>query len=515
MRLEKGLNGTREKTFRQRRPNGKDGYIESLGGVRRVPYRLPQLAVALEQEVHICEGEKDADTLAKLGLLSTSVAAPSNCDLEPFQGRTVYIHEDNDVSGRVKAAKLAEALAGKAAEIVIVRYVDAGEGGDVTDWLAKGNDLEAILLRCEDARRTRDTSAPALEFDTDITIDTRVDDIVKGLLRPGDHAVLYGPPAVGKTFVALDLGYHVAHGKDWHGHRVRQAPVLYVGLEGIRGLRHRIATYARHMGSAGKMFARLTIHTPLGKGDAGDVGQAAIIKEARNLATGAGKPVGIITIDTLARAIAGDDENSADAIAAFMERVSTIARETGAAVVVVHHPGKDENRGMRGHSILGGGLEVVMKVTTSAGKVREVVAAKVKDGEDGPLFSYRLKQVKLGIDDDGDEITSCVVEAVAQPKKEAQPPKPESSADRALTELEQLIIADRGVVARGHERAPDGAVLIKKSDWRDACRAKTLSDGVPGNEKKAFQRAVRTLASGNLIGDFGDEVWLIKSSNSV
>jgi hypothetical protein len=36
-------NGKRNKKFIQRRPNGNGGWISDLDGVRRVPYRLPEL----------------------------------------------------------------------------------------------------------------------------------------------------------------------------------------------------------------------------------------------------------------------------------------------------------------------------------------------------------------------------------------------------------------------------------------------------------------------------------------
>lgn len=45
--------------------------------------------------------------------------------------------------------------------------------------------------------------------------------LVKGLLDQGAASILYGPSNVGKTFLALDLSFHVAAGVDWHGPRVR------------------------------------------------------------------------------------------------------------------------------------------------------------------------------------------------------------------------------------------------------------------------------------------------------
>jgi len=153
VRLEIEQHGSRHKTFRQRQKT-PTGFNENLTGVRRVPYRLPDLVRRPGEDVHVTEGEKDADTLGSLALLSTSVAASSTTDLNVFKDRVIYVHEDNDSAGRKKVAALGKALSGLAASVRIVRYPDAGEGGDVTDWLnadGASRTLEDLLTRCEDA----------------------------------------------------------------------------------------------------------------------------------------------------------------------------------------------------------------------------------------------------------------------------------------------------------------------------------------------------------------------------
>jgi CBS domain-containing protein len=286
--------------------------------------------------------------------------------------------------------------------------------------------------------------------------------------------------------------------------------VLYVGLEGARGLRHRMAAYAQHMGSAGRILARMTTHTPLDKSEAGRAGEAAIIEQAKRLTEAAGHPVGLIIIDTFARAVAGDDENAAMDMSSFVGRLQAIARETGAAVLVVHHPGKDDTRGMRGSTVLFAACDVVIKVTAN-GSIKEVTTEKVKEGVIETLFSYRLKQVSLGEDEDGDTISTCIVEAMdSSGKATPMRPPPESQRGRALGELEELVIAQRGKPASNHRRAPDGAMLISKDRWRNACREKRLTgDGGPEVERKAFWRALTALNKAGLVGDFGDDVWLV------
>ncbi len=106
VRLERSSNGQRIKTFRQRRPDGAGGWVESIEGIPRVPYRLPELLQTDGQNIHATEGEKDTNRLASIGLASTYIAAPTSKenapDLNVFSGRFVYIHEDNDVAGRLR-----------------------------------------------------------------------------------------------------------------------------------------------------------------------------------------------------------------------------------------------------------------------------------------------------------------------------------------------------------------------------------------------------------------------------
>ena len=42
---------------------------------------------------------------------------------------------------------------------------------------------------------------------------------------------------------------------------------------------------------------------------------------------------------------------------------------------------------------------------------RVLSVTKQKDGEEGQDFGFRLRVVPIGVDEDGDEITSCVVDA--------------------------------------------------------------------------------------------------------
>jgi hypothetical protein len=137
------------KQFRQRRPDGKGGHIWDLQGVRRVLYRLRELAAApLDQTAFIVEGEKDADRLAAAGLIATTCPGGAgkwrHIDAGVLRDRRIVILPDNDQPGRQHAQEIGTALHGHAAEVRVVELPDLPEKGDVSDWLADGHSIEAL-----------------------------------------------------------------------------------------------------------------------------------------------------------------------------------------------------------------------------------------------------------------------------------------------------------------------------------------------------------------------------------
>jgi hypothetical protein len=99
------------KDFRQRRPDGNGGWIWKLDD-RRVLYRWRDLLQYPDGTVFVCEGEKDCDRVAELGLCSTTVAAgkwTEDC-IKALAGRDIVILQDNDDAGHKRALEAAKAL---------------------------------------------------------------------------------------------------------------------------------------------------------------------------------------------------------------------------------------------------------------------------------------------------------------------------------------------------------------------------------------------------------------------
>ena len=377
--------------------------------------------------------------------------------------------------------------------------------------------LDGLTVGLDDLRLRADPQRQfgSLQIADKTPVDLISPYLAKGVLSRRDTAAIYGPFSSGKTFHALDFVWHIAQGKPWRGRRVTQAPALYIPLEGQAKFRNRLRAMAMEHGDTEGRLAWIDAPISLGRSELGDASESHIIREAKALERQCGEPVGVIVIDTLARALGGESENDADVVAAVMARIDRIKHATGAAVLLVGHPGKDQTKGLRGSYALPAGLDVVIHVERERQAAeRTVTLEKARDGEEGPLGGFTLKPVHLGLDQDGEPVTSCVL-VPTEPSKAAKPkmPKADSAADLALKELDHVLLAGGGKHVP-HDRIPDGAECVTADAWRAACKRKGLSTGEPESERKAFNRAQKDLREAGLVDTLDGWVWRIRRDTS-
>jgi len=225
---------------------------------------------------------------------------------------------------------------------------------------------------------------------------------VKGVIPRAELIMVYGESGSGKTFLVTDIAAAIARGIDWRGHRTRQARVVYVAAEGAAGFGGRISAYCghHHCELDGPEFGYIgTAPNLLRNDDVTDLIQA--------LRSWGG--CDIVVIDTFARVMPGGNENASEDVGKALAHCKTIHEVTGASVVLVHHSGKDSAKGARGWSGIRAAVDAELEVVRS-GEDRAVTVSKLKDGQDGAQFGFKLLTVPLGLDDDGDVVSSCVIE---------------------------------------------------------------------------------------------------------
>lgn len=235
---------------------------------------------------------------------------------------------------------------------------------------------------------------------------------IKGLIPQAQIGAIFGASGSGKSFLALDFMAHLSLGRDWRGHRVKKARGLYVAAEGGAGVGKRIKAWAQHneVNLEDLDIKVLTVPPNIMLEDD--------IKELVKSITWYGG-FDYVVLDTYAQVTPGANENAAEDMGKALAHCRAISEATSAMVILIHHSGKDASRGVRGWSGINAALDFAIETSRDEETgYREARVTKMKDGEDGITYGFKLETVVVGIDEDGDEITSCIIDVAEQPKKE-------------------------------------------------------------------------------------------------
>lgn len=238
------------KDFRQYRPlpGGRRAY--SLGDVRRVLYRLPELVASAEVDatVYVCEGEKDADRVRAVGATATTWGDGAWREgqqskwrreyTETLRGRGVVIVADDDAPGRATAVVIAKELEGAARSVSVV--IPAA-GKDAHDHLEAGHTLGDFRPLVPAPRQSPEATTTAAPADGTTFLGMREEH--HGQLR---MAYRFTRMHDGRMMHVHGLGWHY-----WDGHRwqldengAADRAVVEVLRESLREIAH-VETEAR------------------------------------------------------------------------------------------------------------------------------------------------------------------------------------------------------------------------------------------------------------------------------
>ena len=292
--------------------------------------------------------------------------------------------------------------------------------------------------------------------------------LVKDVLPAAALTVIYGEPTSGKTFFALDLACAVARGGAWRNKRVAQGAALYVAAEDVNGVRHRIKAYiSKHALTDMPLYVLGASPNFMKLEDVKDVLAAA-------------KPLNpsVIFVDTWAQVTPGANENSGEDMGRAMGFCRSLHLATGALMVLIHHSGKDASKGARGWSGLRGAADAEIEITRTDDD-RTARISKMKNGRDGDEYGFRLDTVLIGQDEDGDDVTSCVLEHTqAKPKAERGRREPKGAIEKLVMKaLSDLLIGGP----------------VPTSDVIDASVCQMPFDSAAGKRDKRREHVLRAL----------------------
>jgi len=314
--------------------------------------------------------------------------------------------------------------------------------------------------------------------------------LIKGLLPRNGIAFIGGQSGAGKTFVAIDLAVALSTGQSFFNRRVKEkVGVMFVAGEGAETIQPRltIARMARNVD--GTLPIAWTAAIP----DFTKPEEVkAFISELRWTHTQFmekhGVRMGAIVVDTLAAVFALQDENDNSEASKVIRALKVIGDALDVLLIPVHHYGKGAETGLRGASAWRAGCDAVLSITAERNQLTGVVSghslwlAKSRVGEEGAVGAFGLRTMLLGVDEDGDELTSCYV-------------VPEVTA-------KQTVAARRENEAMALELIENGACRADPQSefWVGLCIAEAFSlDMGEPKQKAAAKGIIKRLISENKI----------------
>lgn len=324
--------------------------------------------------------------------------------------------------------------------------------------------------------------------------------LVAGLIPEKSLVVPFGPPKSGKTFIVLSWCLHVAAGKEWFGHAVKQGAVVYIAGEGTGGLSLRLRAMRQAYGI--DIDASLWI-----------IPRAVNFRletEVDNLvtlirATVGAVPVQLVVIDTLSRAMPGADENSAQEVGLVIAGCDRVRDILGCSTVPIHHSGKDAAKGARGTSALRGAWDTALEIV-AMGKRTIMTVVDQKEAEAGQRLVFRMDKVMVGM---ARSSLVPMLDMGAEPEEERARVDPAGQAGIALSILRNLMASPESAILPPFAGVPSGDVRgVSHEIWRRGFYEKM--PGEPQEKRKlAFWRASQKLQHSGFVGVRDPWVWLV------
>jgi hypothetical protein len=527
------LSGAKDKEFRPRTwrrfANGECRWSwKSYPRDQKTPlYGLERLAANDSIWVVVTEGEKCADlarrVFPKFAVVSSmgGARAAREADWSPLKGRRALIWPDHDAPGAGYAADVAACLdtlgvkatiidAVALVELAVTSYGDRVErqGFDVHDALELWKEPDALRQAALELAKPwtpppppppgpKPTKFKLIPFE-DIKFFAKDEWLVKNLLPRQGVAPIFGASQGFKSFLAIDLGLHVALGWDWAGRRTKQGSVVYIAAENAAGVRKRKTGF--EMAHADRLPNRVPFY---------------LIEAAPNLGTerndrdaliasveAMGVAPALIVIDTLAQTLGGGEENSTGMMT-FLANATALANHFKCCVIPIHHVPLADDKRMRGHTSLYAGVDALLRAERNGHELVVILwLDKLKDEEGGVGLTVRLDRIVIGHDEDDVEISTLIVASIEDgaPVQTAKGTVPKSipRGRRLLMEVvEQAIdeagqdfrsFADGPMVRAAHDEAVRLRYYIRIAEQADPSED---ADKLAARQRQAFNRAVK------------------------
>jgi hypothetical protein len=336
--------------------------------------------------------------------------------------------------------------------------------------------------------------------------------LVKDIIPRTGLVVVWGPPKCGKSFWMTTTMLYVALGWEYRGHKVVQGAVVYCAFEGQDGYGQRAEAFRQHHlpdDADPVPFYLVAAQMNLVKDHAALIGaielQLGISRAPTGTILSGIVPVAVV-LDTLNRSLHGSESEDKD-MGAYVHAATAVREAFNCAVVIIHHCGVSGDR-PRGHTSLTGAADAQIAVKRDgAGHVIATVEW-MKDGPEGTTIASELKQVEVGLDDDGDKITSCVVVPVEDRSAEAATRKPPTPKQQLAIEALAEVLLSHGRPAPSEYGLPGNIKVVDLKHWREELLRRRVIDPDSTNPRARYDELQTALRARHLVGVRDAVAWL-------
>ena len=306
--------------------------------------------------------------------------------------------------------------------------------------------------------------------------------LIDGIIEQPAVGFVFGPSGEAKTFVTLDWSLSVAAGRPWQGRTVNQGPVVYVVAEGSSGIPKRVKAWLQYnqvpnVDDAFFVLEAVQLRT------SGDV--SGLLRQITQTC----EEPALIVLDTFAQCFVGGEENSAKEVGEAIAAARRLLAETGATVLLVHHSGRVNEGAERGSSALRGNADFMISVRMTPSRTVTIKNTKQKDQDLFGDIRLTLRPVALGLDDDGGEVSSCVLVGRAEsgPCGTSAVPRSHPTTNESQQQALAVLTAAAGDLSSGDWRTAIGAArgcdvsARTFANWKRALLEQELVEEVPDN----------------------------------
>lgn len=337
--------------------------------------------------------------------------------------------------------------------------------------------------------------------------------LIRGVIMPESMIITYGESNSGKTFHVIDRDLCLAAGDLWYDRETEPGFVLYVAAEGGHSVERRVYAYHRERLADRKFvpFAVLPESLDLFRPEADTEPLIDFIKRTED---SLGRKCVKVTADTVARIMAGGNENSPEDMGALVRNADKVRHVIECAFEGVHHSGKDAAKGARGHSSLRAATDTEIEVKNDGG-YHIARVTKQRDLPVGEEFAFGLQVIDLGADRYGHRLTTCVPDWHLDHAPGHRAVKLTPQERRALTFIQEVTQREKklapSTVQQGAKPPPKTGQFVCPLDVlrRHVKDVGGLSDSDKADsQRRALLRCLQELQAKGFIQIFKDWAWL-------